>query len=85
LTAAHPLRTKEIIQVVLTAWDELHSTRIGSQDLRIGVDVFPNPQIIGFLLHEIIPVLFSQNHPGQWRRERAKGENAVVPWAETND
>ncbi len=78
LIAAHPLKTDEIVQVVLTAWDELHSTQIGSRKLRIGVHIFPNPQIVGFLLHEIIPVLFAENHPGEWRRETEKGEKDLV-------
>ena len=78
LLAVHPLKADEIVQVVLTAWDELHSTEIGSRKLRIGVHIFPNPQIIGFLLHEIIPVLFAENHPGKWRREAEKGEKDLV-------
>ena len=78
LLAAHPLKVDEIVQVVLTAWDELHSTQIGSRNLRIGVHIFPNPQIIGFLLHEVVPVLFAENHPGEWRREAEKGEKDLV-------
>jgi len=72
--AAHPLKVDEIVQVVLTAWDELHSTRIGHRKLRIGIHIFPNPQIIGFLLHEVIPGCLRRTIPenGGGKRRRAK-------------
>ena len=78
IIAEHPIKKEEIVQVVLTAWDELHATHIGSRRLQIGVHLFPNPQIIGFFLHEIIPVLIAENHPGEWRREKDKTDKDLV-------
>jgi hypothetical protein len=76
--AAHPLATKELVQVVLTAWTELHATRIGNRKLQIGRDIFPNPQILGFFMHELIPVELAAEHPELWRREKEKGERDLV-------
>lgn len=73
----HPLRTDEIVAAVLAAWKNLHSSVLGTK-LRIGRDIFPNPQIMGFLLHELIPVELADKHPGQWRREKAKAEKDLV-------
>lgn len=78
LINAHPLTTPELVESVLTAWSELHATQIGSRKLQIGKDIFPNPQIIGFLLHELIPLELAARHPRRWRREREKGEKDLV-------
>jgi ScaI restriction endonuclease len=78
LIEEHPLGTDEILESVLTAWTELHATQIGSRKLQIGKNIFPNPQIIGFLLHELIPVELAARHPEEWRREKEKGEKDLV-------
>lgn len=78
LIKAHPLSADELVNTVLKAWTELHVTRIGSRELQIGKDIFPNPQILGFLLHELIPVELAALHPKQWRREKTKGEKDLV-------
>lgn len=77
LVRDHPLDKEEIVESVLAAWKSLHASVLG-QKLRIGRDIFPNPQIIGFLLHELIPVELAEAHPGEWRRERAKTEKDLV-------
>ncbi len=77
LVRDHPLDQDEIVESVLAAWKNLHASTIGRR-LRIGRDIFPNPQIIGFLLHELIPVELAERHPGQWRREKAKTEKDLV-------
>lgn len=77
LIQKHPLRVEEIVESVLVAWRDLHETVLGRK-LRIGKDIFPNPQIIGFLLHELIPVEVASRHPGRWRREKAKAEKDLV-------
>ena len=78
LIEAHPLSTEELVDAVLTAWKELHATRIGNRELLIGKDIFPNPQILGFFLHELIPVELAAKHPKEWRREKDKGEKDLV-------
>jgi ScaI restriction endonuclease len=78
LIKAHPLSTDALVRSVLTAWTELHATKIGSRELQIGKSIFPNPQILGFLLHELIPVELAALHPSAWRREALKGEKDLV-------
>ncbi len=78
LIAEHPLDTADLVEAALTAWDELHASEIGSRKLQVGKDIFPNPQIVGFLLHELIPVELALRHPAEWRREREKGEKDLV-------
>jgi hypothetical protein len=73
----HPLGTDEIVSSVLAAWKDLHASVLGRK-LRIGKDIFPNPQIIGFLLHELIPAELADKHPGKWRREKTKAEKDLV-------
>jgi len=77
LIRRHPLSEEEIVDSVLVAWTDLHLSVLGRK-LRIGKDIFPNPQIIGFLLHELIPVELASRHPGQWRREQEKSEKDLV-------
>jgi hypothetical protein len=52
---------------VLTAWEEIFASRIGTLGLRIGIDISPQPQIMGFLLHELILVVVARRARG-WRR-----------------
>ncbi len=78
LIKEHPLRKEELVDSVLTAWSELHATRIGNRNLLIGKHIFPNPQILGFLLHELIPVELAGRHPSEWRREKEKKEKDLV-------
>ena len=73
----HPLDKDEIVESVLAAWKNLHESVLGRK-LRIGRDIFPNPQIMGFLLHELIPVELAEAHPGEWRREKGKTEKDLV-------
>src|SRR5260370_10721754 len=77
LLQKHPLRSGEIVESVLVAWQGLHNTVLGRK-LRVGKDIFPNPQIIGFLLHELIPVEVASRHAGEWRREKGKAEKDLV-------
>ena len=60
LIAKHPLSTKEIKEVVLDSWEEIFRSKIGKKPYRIGKDIFPKPQIMGFFLHEIIPLEFER-------------------------
>jgi hypothetical protein len=62
---AHPLSPQLLVKTVLTAWNEIFESRVGS--LQIGKDIFPQPQIMGFFLHELIPVVIARVAP-EWRR-----------------
>lgn len=68
--ADHPLDAELIIDAVLSAWETILSAQIG--DVRI-MELEPQPQIMGFLLHELIPVEVAKR-AGGWRRGRARVE-----------
>lgn len=72
-----PLDEKEIVSVVLDAWNKIKLTKIGDE-LQVGIDVFPSPQIMGNYLHLMIAALLEKKHPSVWRREKVKGDKDVV-------
>ncbi len=74
LVAAHPLTADELVQVVLAAWDSIFASRFGTSGLRIGEDIFPGPQTMGFLLHEIIAADLEHRHPESWAGAKRAGE-----------
>ena len=67
----HPLSQDVLISTVLEAWDGILRTKIANE-LQIGIDIFPTPQILGNYLHELIPVFLEKNYPGQWTRDIEK-------------
>ncbi len=77
LVRDHPLDMNEIIDVVLEAWDGIMRTKI-ADELQIGVDIFPQPQVIGNFLHELIPVLLEKKHPNEWSRDIRKNDKDLV-------
>jgi hypothetical protein len=74
LIAAHPLNPEEIVEVVILCWEDIFESSIGRRELRIGTDIFPTPQIMATLLHELIPAEFQHRYPDLWRRD-ASGED----------
>jgi hypothetical protein len=78
LIEEHPLDPNEIYEVVLNVWDDIFNSRIGSKPFKIGTDLFPRPQIMGFFLHELIPSEFEFRYPGVWRREESTNEKDLV-------
>jgi len=76
LIAEHPLEIEEIVEVVRIAWDGIFATRIAN--FQIGVDIEPQPQIMGFLLHELVPLEFHRRYPVEWRGQKAKNEKDLV-------
>jgi len=77
LIEAHPLDPKEIVDVVLVSWTAIFESRLGGK-FRIGPDITPKPQIMGFLLHELIPLELSSRHKGVWRPEEQKTDKDIV-------
>ena len=63
----HPLDPSEIVEVVLSAWDSIFSSKLGPKRFHIGKDIFPKPQIMGFFLHELIPLELTARYPNEWR------------------
>ena len=78
LVKRHPLSTKEIVEVVLSSWDSIFASGIGPKDFRIGKDIFPKPQIMGFLLHELIPLELAARHSSVWRGETSSDDKDIV-------
>ena len=73
----HPLSQDVLISTVLEAWDGILRTKIANE-LQIGIDIFPTPQILGNYLHELIPVLLEKKYPGQWTRDIEKNDKDLV-------
>lgn len=76
LLADHPLRREEIVDVVLRCWDDIFVSKIGK--FNIGEDLFPKPQIMGFFLHELIPLEFQNRYPALWRGDRKGSDKDLV-------
>lgn len=72
----HPLDQKEIKKVVLTCWNCILNTTIG--DYKIGADIFPKPQIMGFFLHELICLEMSKSDPETWGCEKKSNDKDIV-------
>ena len=77
LILAHPADLDELVSVVLKSWSSIFESTLGS-GFRIGTDIFPRPQILGFLLHELIPLEFERLRPGVWRRDAGAGDKDLV-------
>jgi hypothetical protein len=77
LIKEHPLRTDELVDVVRTCWESIFASRIG-RGFHIGKEIFPKPQIMGFLLHELIPLELQARYPKTWRGDLASTDKDIV-------
>lgn len=77
LITKHPLTENDIIDAVLEAWEGIMKTSIAGE-LKIGVDIFPTPQILGNYLHELIPIILEKKYPGLWTRDSNKKDKDLV-------
>ena len=78
LVKKHPLSVNEIKNVVLSAWEEIFRSRIGRKPYRIGKEVKPKPQIMGFFLHELIALDFEKKYPGKWKKEQSVNDKDIT-------
>jgi ScaI restriction endonuclease len=78
LIAAHPLDAAEIVEVVHLCWEDIFESAVGRRGLRIGTDIFPTPQIMATLLHELIPAEFQHRYPTDWRRDTSGEDKDLV-------
>ena len=78
LVAAHPLDRGQIVDVVLSAWNSIFSLKVNPRGFRIGVELRPKPQIMGFFLHELIPLELSARAPKNWRGDKTASEKDLV-------
>lgn len=73
-----PIAMSEIAKTVLTSWEDIFHSRLGLRGYQIGRDIWPEPQIMGFLLHELIPLNLAHSFPHIWRRGLASSECDAV-------
>ncbi len=78
LLTKFPIAMGEIVEVVLTSWEDIFQSKIGRKRFEIGQDIRPEPQVMGLLLHELIPLNLAATHPAGWRRGLASSECDVV-------
>lgn len=78
LIQKHPLTEDEITGFCLAAWQNLFNSSIGKHNLKFGEHIFPRPQVVGALLHELIPAEIVASYPATWRREREKDDKDIV-------
>ena len=78
LVSEHPLNPEEIVEVVLASWKSIFDSRFGTAGFRIGTHIFPKPQIMGFMLHELIPLELQARHPHEWRGDETGDEKDLV-------
>ncbi len=75
LIKKHPLSEKEIVDSVLEAWNDIFKSKIGG--LQIGKEIHPPPQIISFLMPELVPYKLSKLHPGIYKVGTEKTEKDI--------
>src|SRR3990172_7631726 len=69
-----PIKTDDLVKTVLESWQDIFKSKIGQHSYHIGREIFPQPQIMGFLLHELIPLNLAARFPKKWRRGQASTE-----------
>jgi hypothetical protein len=78
LIAQLPFTREELVAVVLDCWKDIFQSSFGKSGYKIGVDIFPKPQIIGFLLHELIPLELAARKNNEWRVDKTSGDKDIV-------
>lgn len=76
LVNAHPISRENFIKSVKSAWKLITEGKLCGYT--IGSQIKPRPQIMGFLLHEIIPLEIIKVAGNDWRREQAKDDKDIV-------
>lgn len=78
LILAHPLKQEILVKSVLESWESIFASGISDKQFRIGKDIFPSPQIMGFFLHELIPLTIKSIEKGKWEKGVNKDEKDLV-------
>ena len=71
----HPIKSNEIVEIVLKFWNDIFNSKIGS--FYIGKEIEPAPQIMSFLLHELVAHYLSLQHPGMYKVGTEKTEKDI--------
>ena len=75
----HPLDMNIVIETVLESWDDIFESTFGKNNVQIGKDIHPSPQIMGFLLHELIPInLKGRLASDDWVKDKEVSEKDLV-------
>lgn len=75
LIAMHPLGGPQLVETVLDAWRDIFTSNIGG--FTIGREIRPAPQMMGFFLHELVPLKLAEAAQG-WRRDGRSNEKDLV-------
>ncbi len=78
LIQQHPLKTSEMGKIVYQAWASIFESSITKYGFKIGREIKPQPQIMGFFLHELIALELSREYPDIWRRDISGYEKDLV-------
>jgi hypothetical protein len=78
LIEKHPLKPAELVEIVLGSWASIFASSIGSRGFKIGKEILPKPQVMGALLHELIPLEVAARYPKQWRGEEKADDKDLV-------
>jgi len=78
LLLTFPLPMKDVAKTVLASWEDIFHSRLGVKGYQIGRDIWPEPQIMGFLLHELIPLNLADSYPRKWKRGASATECDAV-------
>ncbi|MEZ5671296.1 MAG: ScaI family restriction endonuclease [Thiotrichaceae bacterium] len=70
------LKSEQIVKIILEVWDWIFESKVGC--FCIGQDIFPSPQIMSFLLHELIALKLAQDFPTLWKKGVASNEKDLV-------
>ena len=74
----HPLEEAELVDVVQSSWASIFASRFGEEGFAIGKDIFPKPQIMAFLLHELIPLELGSRYSDSWKIDEDKNDKDCV-------
>lgn len=74
----YPLDKDTMVEVTLSVWDDIFRSGIGQKKFKIGKHIFPSPQIMGFFLHELIPLKIHSKYPKIWIKDKEVSEKDLV-------
>lgn len=66
LIKEHPLDMEVVKNIVLESWEEIFTITNSSNDFKIGENVYPKPQMMGFFLEELIAKKIHKLDPEVW-------------------
>jgi len=74
----HPLDEKVIVETVLSCRDDIFTSSLWPDWFKIGTDIFPAPQIMWFLLHELIPLKLKKIYHGMRTKDEEVSDKDLV-------